>query len=599
MAELLSPGIFIEERTSQVQQITSVSTSNFATIGWTPKGPEDEATLITSLEQFFNVFGSFTKYSDLPYGMVGFFQNGGARAFITRVAPDDALEASGSVSGGSWTFNASSRGAWGNNMRVDIAGNGNFYDADTATFSRFDVTVSEESIDGEGDFLAQEFFEAVDLDDEDSSQYIVDVINHEATGSDYVVAVENGGGVPFQLDSVEVSNESVGTGNGALQDFSGTLAQPKVAGETLQIKINGSIVAEDDGDGLIDGTGVTGTIDYETGVFNVFFVAAPAGGAAITADYYQAGASSVIVNLEGGDDGSPEAISRSQISANSLEIDNKGIFAFDKVDEFLNMGIMDFSDDRVISQDIIAYAERRKDIFVVLDPGAGKTAQQALRYKRRTLGSLSEYAAMYWPRIKIANELKEGAPKIVSQVGHVIGCYARTDIEKNVGKTPAGVDDGQINGIIELEFKTTKGDRDLVYPGALNPLREDAFVGRAVWGGKTLAITGDFTRVNARRLFIFLEKSVFNSTHDLVFENIGSQLYSKIKLRLDGFLGVLFEDGYFRGDTPEQAYRVVVDESNNPPAVANARQVITDVYIAVNEPAEFIRFRFQRQFPES
>lgn len=599
MAELLSPGIFIEERTSQVQQITAVSTSNFATIGWTPKGPENEAVLITSLEQFFNTFGAFTKYSDLAYAMTGFFQNGGARAFVVRVAPDDAVVADASVSGGSWDFVASSRGAWGNLLKLVITGNKNYYDVNTATYSRFDVAVQEETVDGGAEVSTVEFFEGLVLDNEDSAQYILDVLNNDSTGSDLVVISEGIGGIPTQFESVQVSNESIGSGTGLQQYFNATLAQPVIAESTLKIKVNGTLVGEDDGEGSIEGSGVTGAIDYETGSLQIFFVAAPAGGASITADYYQAGVEEITLDFVNGSDGDPSAIGRNQISAASLAATDDGIYAFNEVDEFLNLGIADFSDDKTISLDVIAYAEQRKDIFVILDCGEGKTAQQALKYKRNLLGSLSEYAAVYWPRIKVADELKDGIPKIISPVGHIAGCYARTDIEKNVGKSPGGLDDGQLNGILELEFRTTKGDRDLIYPGAINPLREDAYVGRAIWGVKTLAITGDFTRINARRLFIFLEKSTFNSTHDLVFENIGAQLWAKIKLRMDGFLSVLFEDGYFRGDTPEQAYRVVVDESNNPPAVVNARQVLVDIYISINEPGEYIRFRYQRQFPES
>lgn len=600
MAELLSPGIFIQERTSLVQQITSVSTSNFATIGWTPKGPVNQATLMTSLEQFFDTFGTFHKDSDLAYGMTGFFQNGGTRAYIVRVIPSDAVKASGSVSGDAWIFEADNEGAWGNLIRVIISGSPNYYNAATATYTRFDVNIATESADGEGDFVVQETFSELDLTDEDSASYIATVINALNTGSDYITVDSSSlGGIPTVFDSTEITNESIGSGNGSTHLFSTTLASTPIAEDTLKISVAGSEVAEDDGNGLISGTGVSGTIDYETGDVAIFFTAAPAGGSAITADYYQSGSASVTIDFTGGSDGTPSAIGRSQISASTLETNNEGIYAFDEVDEFLNMGLLDFSADKTISLDVIAYAERRKDVFVVLDCGESLTSQQALKYKRQNLSSLSEYAAIYWPRIKVSDELKDGVSKIISPVGHIIGCFARTDNDKNVGKTPAGVDDGQLVGIQELEFKTTKGDRDILYPIGVNALREDPNVGRAIWGGKTLAITGDFTRINARRLFIFLEKSTFNSTHDLVFENIGTQLWAKIKLRMEGFLNVLFLDGYFRGDTPESAYFVQVDESNNPPAVVNARQVRVRIGIAVNEPGEFIVFTFERTFPST
>lgn len=598
MAEFLSPGIFIEERASSVQQIQAVSTSNFATLGWTPRGPENTATLITSLEQFFSTFGGFNKESDLAYAITGFFQNGGARAFVSRVVPDDAEKAVGSVSG-FWDFEASNSGDWGNNLRVVIQGNDNYYDEATATYSRFDLIVQEQDLETL-DFIDQELFEAVSLDNEDDSSYVIDLVNSQTTGSDLInVDEDSAAGIPSAFDSTEHSNESVGTGDGSQTVFSGSLSNTEVAAGTVNIKVNGTSVATDDGEGNISGAGVLGTVAYDTGDFEITFAAAPAGGSAITADYYEAGASFINVDFASGSNGTPSNIGRAEVSATALVAEKKGIYAFDDIDEFLNMGLADFSGDRDISVDLIAYAEARGDVFVILDCGEGLTPQQAVRYKRNTLNSLSEYAAIYYPRVRVSDELKDNATKVISPVGLIAGVYARTDNDKNVGKSPAGLDDGQLNGILEIERKNSKGERDLLYPAGVNPIREDSFVGRAVWGARTLAITGDFTRINARRLFIFLQKSTFNSTHDLVFENIGSELYSRIRLRMEGFLAVLFEDGYFRGDTPEQAYRVVVDESNNPPAIQNARQVIIDIYISVNEPAEFIRFRFQRQFPEN
>jgi hypothetical protein len=601
MAELLSPGIFIQERTSQQQQINAVSTSNFATVGWTPRGPENEATLITSLEQFFNTFGAYSKYSDLPYGIVGFFQNGGARAYVVRVAPNDSLYASGDIAT-NWKFTAKSRGAWGNLVYVVITGNENYYDAATATYSKFDVNIFEETTEGAGDYEIKESFTELNLTDEDDASYILTVINAVNTGSDLVVASILSGGIPTALQSTAISNESIATGDSSTQLFTHTLTQVPVGADSISIKVAGVTVASDDGSGNFDtvsGAGVTGTIDYDTGSMTLFFVAAPASGEAITVDYYKGPEANVSVDLTGGSDGTPENIGRSQISASSLSATKKGIYAFNNLDEILNIGLMDFSADKTISLDLIAYCEARKDCFAILDTGTGLTAEQAKRYKRTVLNSVSDYAAIYWPRIKVADELKNGVPKTVSPVGHVMGCYARTDIEKNVGKTPAGVDDGQLLGIIELEYKgISQGERDILYPIAVNPLREDAFVGRAVWGGKTLAITGDFTRINARRLFMFLEKSIGNSLFDIVFENLGAQLFSKVKLRIDGFLQVLFEDGYFRGETPEQAYRVIVDESNNSTESINARRLVIDVLISVNEPGEFLLLRMSRSFPE-
>jgi hypothetical protein len=93
MAELLSAGVFIEEIPSQVQVITAVSTSNVGAVGYTPRGPEDTATLVTSFDSYTRKFGPIVAESFLGLSIAAFYANGGKRAFIVRVVPADATAA--------------------------------------------------------------------------------------------------------------------------------------------------------------------------------------------------------------------------------------------------------------------------------------------------------------------------------------------------------------------------------------------------------------------------------------------------------------------------------------------------------------------------
>lgn len=147
-----------------------------------------------------------------------------------------------------------------------------------------------------------------------------------------------------------------------------------------------------------------------------------------------------------------------------------------------------------------------------------------------------------------------------------------------------------------LESNPDRGERDLVYPLRINPLINSTQTGLAVWGVRTLSPTNDVLRyVNAVRLFQFVEKSIFNSTFGFVFESITANLYAALKSVCDSFLNNLYNSGYFAGSSPTQAYFVICDETNNPPEVANAGQVIVDIGIAPNRPGEFIRFRFSQK----
>jgi len=91
MAEFLSPGIFIEEVNVSGQQVDAVGTSTMATLGWTRRGPTDEAKLVTSNDDFVRTFGEFTNDSRVPISVQAFFFNGGTRAYVVRVVPTDSV----------------------------------------------------------------------------------------------------------------------------------------------------------------------------------------------------------------------------------------------------------------------------------------------------------------------------------------------------------------------------------------------------------------------------------------------------------------------------------------------------------------------------
>ena len=284
---------------------------------------------------------------------------------------------------------------------------------------------------------------------------------------------------------------------------------------------------------------------------------------------------------------------RGQFTDPDLAASKLGMFALNRVDEVMQLIIPDFAGDITVAGDQLDYAEGRGDIFVILSTPKGMDGQDAADYQSITFGRKSKYAAMYWPWIDVTDPLNSQKTLTIPPHAHIAGVYARTDKNKNVGKAPGGTVDGALQFLSGLESNPDKGERDTVYPVRVNPLINTTQTGLAVWGVRTMSPTSDVLKyVNAVRLFQFVEKSVFNSTFGFVFESITPGLYTRIKTTIDGFLNNLFQSGYLAGSTPLQAYFVVCDHTNNPPEVVNQGQVIVDIGIAPNKPAEFIIFRF-------
>ncbi|MGB5397821.1 MAG: phage tail sheath subtilisin-like domain-containing protein, partial [Gammaproteobacteria bacterium] len=79
------PGVYVEEVSSDIKPVTSVSTSTAAFVGVAEKGPVDKALLITSVLEFQDNYGNHLKDQWLSHCVQQFFSNGGGRLYIARV----------------------------------------------------------------------------------------------------------------------------------------------------------------------------------------------------------------------------------------------------------------------------------------------------------------------------------------------------------------------------------------------------------------------------------------------------------------------------------------------------------------------------------
>jgi hypothetical protein len=383
-------------------------------------------------------------------------------------------------------------------------------------------------------------------------------------------------------------------------------------GETKTVTDKPSSTSAGTMTGSVDISG-TNTISYPNGAVEVTLDDEILGGTLVTVRYASAPEETTHSEIFGdstkgyttGSDGTftSSTYSRDQFTSTALIPDSKGIYALNAIDELMQIALPDFAGDTTITGDLLDYVESRRfqpaggDRFVILTTPQGLSAQDAVAWIRYTLGRYSKYAACYWPWIKIADTLANGRPLTVPPLGHIAGVYARTDNNKNVGKAPAGTVDGALNYCIGLERIPTQTDRDLVSPARINSLVDSVQTGRAVWGTRTMASPSqsEWRHINATRLFMFLEKSIVNSTHWVVFENNGPSLWTRITAQLSGFLGGLFQENYFAGTTPSEAYFVKCDSTNNTAETVEAGKVIIDVGVAYNKPAEFVVFRFTQK----
>lgn len=125
MSTLQRPGVYVEERLLSTPSSTIIgadlSTATFvAASGRGPTSP----TLVTSWGEYLKLFGGFSLSSpEVSLALYSFFNNGGSRAFVSRVAAQDADSAFRVFNDTSTTVvlrvEAISKGSWGNGNETD------------------------------------------------------------------------------------------------------------------------------------------------------------------------------------------------------------------------------------------------------------------------------------------------------------------------------------------------------------------------------------------------------------------------------------------------------------------------------------------------
>ena len=241
-------------------------------------------------------------------------------------------------------------------------------------------------------------------------------------------------------------------------------------------------------------------------------------------------------------------------------------------------------------EEIVTRCENNKYRFAVLDTPRGLAQMGTIDPRSGQVpagGRATQYAAFYYPWIRVI-DAETGARKFVPPGGHVIGIYARTDIERGVFKAPANE---IVRGALELEFEVTDNAQGVLNPRGVNAIRAFPGRGRRVWGARTLSDNTLWKYVNVRRLFIFIEASIFRGTQWVVFEPNNDRLWARVKQTITEFLRTQWRLGALFGATEEEAFFVKVDRSTMTDDDINNGRLIVVIGIAPTRPAEFVIFR--------
>ena len=171
--------------------------------------------------------------------------------------------------------------------------------------------------------------------------------------------------------------------------------------------------------------------------------------------------------------------------------------------------------------------------------------------------------------------------------GDIAGLTARSDNLRDPWFSPAGYNRGQIKNLVKLAYSPSKTDQDLLYKNDVNPVITQPGKGTILFGDKTaLGKSSAFNRINVRRLFIVLEKTIANAADSTLFEFNDEFTRAQFRNLVEPFLRDV------QGRRGIYDFRVVCDETNNTAEVIDSNRFVGDIYIKPAKSINFIQLNF-------
>lgn len=292
----------------------------------------------------------------------------------------------------------------------------------------------------------------------------------------------------------------------------------------------------------------------------------------------------VPVYMTGGDNGLT-GVSDTDLMGNMSA--KTGIYAFSMVTDSINLFCAESCSEEV-TRAILTYCESRMDAFAILSVPEGLGIDAALSYRLETGNFNSSYGALYFGWGYVSDPIGNGSSpqKLVPLVGHIAGYYGRNDYKYDIGQVPAG-EDAVLQGVNKLEQMISDIDNGNLNKNNINAIRSLTGAGIVIWGARTLSTDTSWRYINARRIFIYCEKSIMLGTRWVVFKPSNPSTWKSIQRTVESFLNTV--PGLY-GDTPSERYAVICDETTNPESVRKAGQIVCKIGLAVASVGEFLIF---------
>jgi len=257
----------------------------------------------------------------------------------------------------------------------------------------------------------------------------------------------------------------------------------------------------------------------------------------------------------------------------------------------------------IVSEMIIFCRDVRKDCMTIIDVPRHLVLEGDSKFIRPTkpentfsrdigqklkyvTGLNSSYGALYGNWFKMVDGFT-GKNFWIPQSTKMAGIYIYNDRIANIWDAPAGLNRGIIYGVNDLAYNPNGKDADQLYIKSINYAQKYPLDGFIAEGQKTTQVKPSaFDRVNVRRLFLRLERLVYEVSRYFVYEPNNYFTRRRLVDMVDPIFSRIKQQGGMYD------YQIICDESNNTPDVIDRNELKIAFFIKPVKTAEFILVDF-------
>jgi|DEB0MinimDraft_3_1074331.scaffolds.fasta_scaffold00071_3 hypothetical protein len=256
-------------------------------------------------------------------------------------------------------------------------------------------------------------------------------------------------------------------------------------------------------------------------------------------------------------------------------------------------GSVNDSDAVTIVNDLNGIAQQtRKDCVVVTSPkrndtvgvAAGTAVSNAVTFANSLTNS--SYLVVDNNYLKVFDKYNDKYV-FIPAASSTAGLMAATDAVAAPWFSPAGQRRGNYVGVTDLAITPNKTQRDTLYKAGINPIANIPGAAIVLFGDKTHENRPSaFDRINVRRLFLALERSIAAAAKNILFEFNDEFTRAEFVNVVEPLLREI------RGRRGITDFRVVCDETNNTPAVVDRNEFVASIFIKPARSINYVTLNF-------